>query len=86
MLVQHKEACGSILTFLVRLFDLDLLKKVPHEAAGYLSDTVGPRLGVLLRMTLAGVVGALPPAREEPLSDVLFATLQVCRFCVYFLL
>ena len=78
MLVQHREANSSILTFLNNLLDPALLKRVSSQGAACLSDTVGPRLGALLRVTLAGVVGALPPAREELLADVLFATLQVC--------
>lgn len=82
LLVQHREANGSILTFLNHIFDPALLKRVPGQGAAHLTDAVVPRLDALLRLTLAGVVGALPPAREDRLSDVLFAMLQVVCWCV----
>uniref|UniRef100_A0A383V7P9 Importin N-terminal domain-containing protein n=1 Tax=Tetradesmus obliquus TaxID=3088 RepID=A0A383V7P9_TETOB len=85
VLVQHREACRSVLSFLSRLFDpasaLTSLQDHPglDQAAsvGLLEQQllrVGP---ALTRMLLGGAVGALPQSRVEDIAPVLQAMLKL---------
>lgn len=44
-----------------------------------LLQALAPRALLLVRLLLAGVVGALPPARQQEITDVLYAILKVRR-------
>eukprot|EP00878_Enallax_costatus_P035599 GHUV01039777.1.p1 GENE.GHUV01039777.1~~GHUV01039777.1.p1 ORF type:complete len:235 (+),score=27.93 GHUV01039777.1:2-706(+) len=85
VLVQHREACRSVLSFLTRLFD-------PQSALAALQQQAGPdqaaaialleqqvgRIGQpLIRMLLGAAVGALPASRVEELAPVLQAILKL---------
>ncbi|KAF6259150.1 armadillo-type protein [Scenedesmus sp. NREL 46B-D3] len=85
VLVQHREACRSVLSFLSRLFDpssaLASLQEHPglDQAAsvGLLEQQVlrvGP---ALTRMLLGGAVGALPQSRVEDITPILQAMLKL---------
>lgn len=85
MLVQHREACRSVLSFLTRLFDpqsaLQALSQQPGPnqaaAVAILEQQVG-RIGQpLIRMLLGAAVGALPASRVEDLAPVLQALLKL---------
>ena len=77
MLVQHREACCSILLFLVRLLDPATHRKCGPEALGALHEALAPRALVGVRLALAGLAGALPTSRLPELTDVLGALLKV---------
>lgn len=77
MLVQHREACCSILGFIVRLLAPETHRKCPPEALAHLQAALAPRAQLTVRLLLAGVVGALPFGRQHELTDVLFAVLKV---------
>lgn len=86
VLVQHREACRSVLSFLTRLFDptssLANLKEHPglDQAAANVAlleqqlVRVGP---ALVRMLLGGASGALPLSRVEDIAPVLQAMLKL---------
>jgi transportin-3 len=85
VLVQHREACRSVLGFLSRLFDpasaLASLQEHPglDQAAsvGLLEQQVlrvGPGI---THMLLGGAVGALPQSRVEDIAPVLQAMLKL---------
>lgn len=76
-LVQHREACCSILTFLARLLDPSLCMRVSPEEAAALRAAVGTRGPTLVRAILAGVAGALPPSRLTELADVTTALISL---------
>jgi len=84
VLVQHREACRSVLCFLTRLFD-------PFSAVGSLQQQHGldqaaavallqqqlVRVGpTLVRVLLGGAVGALPISRVEDIAPVLQGMLK----------
>lgn len=84
VLVQHREACRSVLCFLTRLFD-------PASALASLQQQPGPdqaaavallqqqlvRMGPsLVRVLLGGAVGALPFSRVEDIAPVLQGMLK----------
>ena len=77
VLVQHREACCSVLAFIVRLLDPATHRRCPPEALPALQAALAPRAPLLVRLLLAGVVGALPSARQRELTDVLYAVLKV---------
>ncbi|KAJ9534838.1 hypothetical protein QJQ45_017280, partial [Haematococcus lacustris] len=74
VLVQHREACMSVLSFLMRLLSRSLLDEVP-DAASVLQALLAPRAAGLTRLLLAGVVGVLPTVRLPDLASVLGALL-----------
>lgn len=85
VLVQHREACRSVLSFLTRLFDpqsaLAALSQQPgpdHAAAVALLEQQIGRIGQpLMRMLLGAAVGALPASRVEDVAPVLQALLKL---------
>ncbi|KAI7846036.1 hypothetical protein COHA_000403 [Chlorella ohadii] len=77
LLVQHREACCSILAFVVRLLDPATHRAVAPEAVQGLQTALAPRAPLLVRLVLAGAVGALPTNRLAELTDVLYAVLKV---------
>jgi len=77
LLVQHREACCSIVAFLVRLLDPATHRKCPAEALQHLQVALAPHAPLLTQLTLAGATGALPPSRLQEMSDVLYALLKV---------
>lgn len=77
LLVQHREACCSILAFIVRLLDPATHRSVAPEAVQGLQAALGPRAPALVRLLLGGAAGALPTNRLAELSDVLYALLKV---------
>lgn len=85
VLVQHREACRSVLSFLTRLFDpasaLAALQQQPgpdqQAAVALLEQQVG-RIGQpLIRMLMGAAIGALPASRVEDLAPVLQALLKL---------
>ncbi|KAJ9535006.1 hypothetical protein QJQ45_029673, partial [Haematococcus lacustris] len=74
VLVQHREACMSVLSFLMRLLSRSLLDEV-LDAASVLQALLAPRAAGLTRLLLAGVVGVLPTVRLPDLASVLGALL-----------
>ena len=77
LLVQHREACCSILAFVVRLLEPNTHRACGPEAMQHLQAALAPRAPLLLRLLLAGVAGALPTNRLAELTDVLYALLKV---------
>jgi transportin-3 len=77
LLVQHREACCSILSFLVRLLDPATHAACAPPALAALQAGLAPRAHTLMQLLLAGVVGALPTNRLAELGDTLFALLRV---------
>ena len=77
LLVQHREACCSILAFVVRLLDPATHRACAPEAVAHLQGALVPRAPLLVRLVLAGVTGALPTNRLAELADVLYALLKV---------
>uniref|UniRef100_A0A1D2AEU2 Importin N-terminal domain-containing protein n=1 Tax=Auxenochlorella protothecoides TaxID=3075 RepID=A0A1D2AEU2_AUXPR len=75
LLVQHREACCSVLAFLARLLDPALAARSGPAAAAALRAAVEPRGAALARLVLAGALGTLAPARLAELGDVLAALL-----------
>jgi transportin-3 len=78
VLVQHREACCSVLAFLVRLVDPGTRAAAPPDAVGHLQAALAPRAPLLVRLALAGAAGALPINRLAELADVLHALVRVC--------
>ena len=77
LLVQHREACCSILSFVVRLLEPGTHRAAPPEALAHLQAALAPRATALVRLVLAGAAGALPTSRLPELTDVLYALLKV---------
>ncbi|KAL4452442.1 hypothetical protein ABPG75_008104 [Micractinium tetrahymenae] len=77
LLVQHREACCSILSFIVRLLDPATHRNCAPEGVGALQAALAPRAPLLVRLLLAGAAGALPTSRLVELTDVLYALLKV---------
>lgn len=77
LLVQHREACCSILSFVVRLLDPATHRNCAPEGVGALQAALAPRAPLLVRLLLAGMAGALPTNRLAELTDVLYALLKV---------
>lgn len=77
LLVQHREACGSIATFMMRLLDPATLRKCPPDASSHLNAALGPVAPEIVRLALAGAVGALPTSRLQEMTDVLYSLLKV---------
>jgi transportin-3 len=78
VLVQHRDACGSVMTFLVRLLEMEL------PGSGGSGDravytVLLPRAPAMVRLLLAGAAGALPPARNPQIAGVLFALIKVTQ-------
>lgn len=73
MLVMHKEACQSIIDFLVAV-----VRALPSNTAsvGPVLQTRGPHLTC---QTLKAMGGALPPARLDDLTPLLLAIIESCR-------
>ena len=71
-----RDACGSVMTFLVRLLEMEL------PGSGSSGDravytALLPRAPAMVRLLLAGAAGALPPARNPQIAGVLFALIKV---------
>ncbi len=79
LLVQHREACCSILSFIVRLLDPATHRNCAPDAVAALQAALAPRAPLLVRLLLAGAAGALPTSRLAELTDVLYALLKVGR-------
>jgi len=79
LLVQHRDACTSILAFLTRLVGREYLQGLNQEAAVVVQGALLPRGAALVRLLVQGVAGALPSARLEELNDVLGALLRSCQ-------
>ncbi|KAK9827594.1 hypothetical protein WJX81_001986 [Elliptochloris bilobata] len=79
LLVQHREACCSTLTFVARLFDADVLARCPPEVAQQATAAMAPRTPGLVRLLVAGAVGALPAGRTGNIADVLFSVLKATQ-------
>jgi transportin-3 len=85
VLVQHREACRSVLGFLSRLFDpasaLASLQEHPgldQAASVALLEQQVLRVGpALTHMLLGGAVGAVPQSRVEDIAPVLQAMLKL---------
>jgi transportin-3 len=77
LLVQHREACCSITAFMLRLLDPATLRKCPPSATSTLQTALAPVAPGIVRLTLAGALGALPGSRLKDLTDVLYAILKV---------
>uniref|UniRef100_A0A7S0WIF6 Importin N-terminal domain-containing protein n=1 Tax=Chlamydomonas leiostraca TaxID=1034604 RepID=A0A7S0WIF6_9CHLO len=75
VLVQHREACCSVLNFLIRLLAPDLRGKVAG-ADGAVQAALGPRAAMLVRLLLAGVVGVLPHSRLGDVAALLSSILR----------
>jgi len=75
VLVQHREACGSALAFLTRLLDPRLPASLPAPALALLQQQLGRAGPPLMRLTLAGVAGALPSGLVADVARCLAAAL-----------
>ena len=76
LLVQHREACTSILRFVELLFSPDVLHAAGPAGAAAASALAVPRGPRLVARLLAGALGALPPARLRDVGDTLHAVLR----------
>jgi transportin-3 len=77
VLVQHREASGSILSFFVRLCDPATHSKCPPQSLQDLQTALSPRIPFLVRLLLGGVAGAVPASRLADIRSVLFEILNV---------
>lgn len=77
VLVQHREASGSILSFFVRLCNPATHAKCPPQGLQDLQAALSPRIPTLVRLLLGGVAGAVPAARLADIRSVLFEILNV---------
>lgn len=77
ILVQHAEACRSIVSFMIRLLDPATLRKCPQEAVSCLQNALLSKAPIIARLALAGALGALPRSRVQDMADVLHAMLKV---------
>ncbi len=75
----HRDAGGSVMTFLVRLLELDLHGGNPD---GTIRAVLVPRAPTLVRLLLAGAGGALPSARFPQISEIVYELLKVRRYGV----
>ncbi|GJP44351.1 hypothetical protein CLOM_g3730 [Closterium sp. NIES-68] len=76
LLVQHREACKSVLSFLKDVFDFPLSERGrPFRAT--IEAAVLPRGPTLCRLLLAAATGGLPESRNDEVVELLVA-LQVC--------
>ena len=78
-LVQHREACTSLLHFLERLCSPDTLAAAGPSGAAAAAAAVHPRGARLVAHLLAGALGALPPPRVRDIADALYALLRAAR-------
>ncbi|KAK9830032.1 hypothetical protein WJX72_009312 [[Myrmecia] bisecta] len=77
ILVQHRDACISVFTFLTRLLDPATLASCAAEAAVQLQAAFLPRAPLLMSLLLAGATGGLPHARNQEICNLLFVLLKV---------
>jgi transportin-3 len=77
MLVQHRDACSSIAAFMVRLLDPATLRKCPSIKSNHLQAALAPYASNIIRLAMAGSVGALPPSRLQEMTDIIYALLKV---------
>lgn len=75
----HRDACGSVMTFLVRLLEIELPGS-GSSGDGAVRSVLLPRAPALVRLLLAGITGGLPPARNPQIANVLFALMKVHDF------
>ncbi|CAI5959333.1 unnamed protein product [Closterium sp. NIES-65] len=76
LLVQHREACKSVLSFLKDVLDFPFSERGRPFRAN-IEAAVGPRGPTLCRLLLAAATGGLPESRNDEVVDLLVA-LQVC--------
>lgn len=76
VLVQHREACCSTLTFLCRLLDMDPSKALNNASGAVLEEEVGRVGPMLTRLLMAGVVGLLVSGRVPDVGAVICAALK----------
>lgn len=76
ILVQHREACSSVSSFLVRLLDPSTHRHCDVAQVQTLEAVFQPYAGILTQLTIAGGVGALPSSRVHEMADVLYALLK----------
>ncbi|KAK9863642.1 hypothetical protein WJX84_000245, partial [Apatococcus fuscideae] len=79
LLVQHREACQSVLAFLTRLCSPDKLARWPPKAQQALQAAFMQRGQALVRLLIAGACGALPTGRIPDISDALYSILKVSQ-------
>lgn len=68
LLVQHREACCSILAFIVRLLDPATHRSVAPEAVQGLQAALAPRAQLLVRLRLCWCACANRGFRLQPMS------------------
>jgi transportin-3 len=76
VLVQHREACGSALAFLTRLFDPRLPATLPAEQLALLQAQLARVGPPFMRLALAGVAGTLPAGLVSEVAHCLGAALS----------
>ena len=76
LLVQHREACSSVASFLVRLLDPGTHRKCSVHQVKALETVFQPYASFITQLTIAGAVGALPISRIHDMVDVLYALLK----------
>lgn len=76
LLVQHREAFGSICAFVVRLVDPGTRRGCSPEVIECLQQAFRAHLYTMVRMVLAAATGELPTTRVRELAGVLYALLK----------
>jgi len=75
VLVQHREACTSVLAFITQLLEPRTLQRSGPDAPSVLQAAFLPRAAMLMRLLLAGIVGMLPTSRLPDVAAALAAVL-----------
>ncbi|GLJ36877.1 hypothetical protein SUGI_0745270 [Cryptomeria japonica] len=70
--IQHREACQSILTFFIDIFDI-AMPPTGNQYRSVIDNVILVRGANLTRILLAGLVGALPEPRVEEVISVLLS-------------
>ncbi|KAK9804126.1 hypothetical protein WJX73_001732 [Symbiochloris irregularis] len=77
VLVQHRDACSSVHSFVKRLYDADILARVSQEEAARWQGTVPRVTPVIMRRLVAGMVAFLPYSIADSIPDIIMAILKV---------
>ncbi len=75
MVIQHREANGSVLSFLARLTNPRTLERCPPGSGALLQQHFLPRAPMLVRLLLSGISGTLSPGRVPDLAAALLGVL-----------
>jgi transportin-3 len=79
LLVQHKDACSSVASFLIRLLDPGTHRLCEPMQVKMLESVFQSYASILTQLSIAGAVGALPASRVYEMTNVLYALLKASQ-------